>query len=201
MRSVSPLVLTLAIGIGLVMDVRAASGANSSLCIDGLSFLFSEELESGGPIPTVCVPVQISGGRDQWSIEIQSADFSLPSVTLPTGAVVKWSLVESAIGAIVATSSTSASVEISGEFLAQNQTSMLSARHQLAFSTGESTAVGISSATSREGIPLDRDSGYLNLVAAAKDPPGAEQAIPFFVVISGTLTELPEGLGSAGASN
>ena len=170
-----------------------AQTSNAYLALDSFSFFFAEGVEAGGTVPTIAVPVtltQLSG--TSWSLNLNAEDLSLPPLTLPDGTSVQWSLLSPASGSISLSSETG-SVSISGEFKAQSLEITRKAIHTLTFTTSSSSITVGSVTVSREGFPMDRESGYVQLVATASDPPGSQHGVPFYVVLSGRFTGTPSG--------
>lgn len=174
-----------------VVPPAMSEEANAYLVLDSFSFFFDGGIEAGGAVPATQIPVHVAAaGANGWTISIQPSQLSLPSIALPDGTHVAWSLLSPALGNVTF-SGDSGQVQLAGEFKAQSLNSTRSAIHTLAFTTGTSTLVVGNSSVSRTGIPMDRGSGYLQLVATSADPPGSEHGAPFYVVISGRFSGTP----------
>jgi hypothetical protein len=170
-----------------------STNAISHLVLDTFSFFRVEGAEISGEVPIVSIPVRLSqASPSNWNIHIAPADFSLPIVEFADGSRVKWSLVSPASGQI-SFSSNSGVFELSGKFEAKSTNSSRAAIHDLSFTTGTSSLVLGPREVSRQGIPLDRRSGYLQMVATSSDPPGSSHGSLFYIVISGRLQDTPNG--------
>ena len=166
---------------------------NASLDLDSFSFFYSEEIQAGGEVPTISIPIHLAQtSGSSWTITIESAAMTLPPIDLPDGTSVQWTLVSQATGGITLGANTG-TVEISGEFHAESVETTRKAVHDLSFTTGVATSISGAKSVSREGYPMDRSSGYLQIVAASTDPPGSTHATPFYAVISGRVVDAPIG--------
>ncbi len=176
----------------VVVAVPAYAESNAYLDIDAFSFFFAEGVEAGGTVPTISVPVELTGSGNGWTLRIEKGDLDLPPVNLPNGSSVKWTLTSDATGQIQFSGDTGAG-SLAGAFLAASVETSRQASHDLSFTTGVSQSSVGTESVSREGVPLSRTTGYLQLVATGSDPPGSTHAIPFYVVISGRFVSSPEG--------
>ena len=163
---------------------------NALFALDGLTFV-ANALDDGEQIPISAIPVRVdSQSGSTWSISIEPADVQIPPVVLQNGVRVKWSLEERAVGSATIADGL-ADVTLSARFKAHSLDTTQEAIHLLAFTTRVASVEKSGLEVSREGVPMDRTSGYVQLVAAATDPPGSEHGIPFYVVLSGRFTSAP----------
>ena len=170
-----------------------AETSNAYFHVDSFSFFFAESVQAGGMIPTISIPIRLTQVSDSsWTISIEAGDFSLAPITLPNNTRVQWTLLSQATGQ-VELSAKKGSVSIAGRFKARSLDSTRQAVYDLSLTTGTARASVGSTNVSREGYAMDRSSGYLQIVAAAVDPPGSEHGIPFFAVIGGRLVGTPTG--------
>lgn len=179
--------------IGLIAsDLAVAEPPNALLSLDSLSFV-ANALDNGEQIPIGSIPVRVeSQSGNSWALSIDPADVQIPPVTFNNGERMTWTLMERASGSASFVNGI-ADVTLSARFLAKSLDSTRSAEHQLSFTTRTAETTRDDLEVNREGVPLDRASGYVQLVAAAADPPGSEHAIPFFVVLSARFTSGPSG--------
>src|SRR5690606_8173276 len=120
------------------------------------------------------------------------SDVQLPPVTLPNGDRLQWTLIDRATGSATFSDET-ATVTLSARFLAKSLTTSRQVEHRLLFTTERTETERGDLEVARDGYNLDRESGYVQLVASAADPPGSQHAIPFYVVLSGRFTSSPSG--------
>jgi hypothetical protein len=184
-------VVLVLIAVAICMqESKSIAAPNAHFSLDGLTFV-ANALDEGEQIPISAIPVRIdSQSGSTWSISIEPADVQIPAVTLQNGERIKWSLVERAVGTATFTNGV-ADVTLSGRFKADSLDTTQEAIHVLTFTTRVASAEKSDLEVFREGVPMDRGSGYVQLVAAASDPPGSEHGIPFYVVLSGRFTNAP----------
>lgn len=186
------LALTVLSIVAAVLESAEAQSPNALLSLDSLSFVASVT-DHGEQIPISAIPVRIdSQSRASWSLSIDPADVQIPPVTFRNGERVEWSLLEQATGSAVISNGVVA-ITLSARFLAKSIDTTRATEHHLNFTTQLAKASRGETEVEREGVPLDRTSGYVQLVAAAADPPGSEHAVPFYVVLSGRFTSGPPG--------
>lgn len=165
---------------------------NALLSLDSLSFV-ANALDDGEQIPISAIPVRIdSQSGSTWALSIEPADVQLPPVQFNNGDRVQWTLLEPASGLAVFANLT-AEVTLTALFRAQSLETSRTIDHRLTFTTRTAEVERDELAVEREGVPLAKASGYVQLVAAGADPPGSDHGIPFFVVLSGRFTSGPPG--------
>jgi len=180
------------VGVMTPIPARAAE-----FVTDNLSFFYFEGAKVGETIPAGArVPLKIER-RDSgsWQITIDASSVSVPPIRYPSGKTVQWKLGGVASGTLTVWDG-KGRADITVPLVAYVDGSDVGFPFPLTFTTETTVAMASGVTASREGARLDPSSGVIQLVAAGVSPPTAPTAPgkPFYVVVSGQIIDLPEGL-------
>jgi hypothetical protein len=175
--------------VALLAAPLPARGANAKLELDGFSFFFFEGAQVGAQLPGASVPISVTpAGKGRWTLSVDAADLKLPEVVYPSGRRVQWRLGGPATGEVVKSGGTFVAT-LQAPALAYVDGASDGISMALSFSTETANATAAGLTASRQGVPLDPASGYLQLVAAGVNPSHAATAPgkPFYAVLSGRI--------------
>lgn len=172
-----------------LVSASALAQVTPTFQLDGFSAFVFEGAGKSALIPPANIPMEISPrGNGQWEVRIRSSALFFPPITYPSGRVVEWRLSADAIGIISRTES-GAVFQITAPAVAHVDGNSSGIPMTLTFSTETLTATAKEVTAQRQGVRLDRESGYLQLVAANVNPIHAATAPghPFYAILSGRI--------------
>ncbi|MCP5060112.1 MAG: hypothetical protein GY937_25700 [bacterium] len=184
------------IGTGVLawcMFVGISSAAIAeTLALDHLSFVHFEGASKDFQVPGGSIELTLKQvSPDEWSVRVDPSGLSIPEITYPSGKRAKWSMSSGAAGSLKRGPSgfdleidVVASIKVAGS---KGLTTF-----PLHFTSKSTSSTRGKVEASRQGVPLDPASGYVQLVASAVNGDFAPTAPgkPFYVVLSGQITGL-----------
>lgn len=183
--------------IALASAALAQDRVTATLELDEFSLFHFAGTNAGGALPSgVELTLNLARRSDSsWDVSVPAGTFQLPPLEYPDGQTVLWKLKTDARGSLER-GENGISLNIQALAMALSERSDSNPLFILRFTTGRTQKRARGYTARADGILLQREDGYVRLVASGVNPKGARNAPgePFYVVLSGTVRGLPAAL-------